>query len=295
MSELATGFAARLVARGAGLADGVRPPASAPREVEGSLDIEEHETVVTPPAPASTVELTHVAAQAPAEPPALEPVDRPTPAAPRPVEPVAATPLPRPAPAVVRRAPDPAPSPAPAASTAPPAAVPDRPQPPAHTTATTRRPLSSPEAPERIVVAESTPSLAPAVPGPREPATSVPVPAAEIRTIEVTVPVPEPTRRRPAEPASFVAAVDAPPPRGEVVVARAVRAAVPPRPQAPSRRARAAAPRAPDSLPQPARLEIGTIEVRVDPPAAPAPAAVARPPAQPVSFDDYLATRSYTS
>jgi hypothetical protein len=57
--------------------------------------------------------------------------------------------------------------------------------------------------------------------------------------------------------------------------------------------------RAPDPAPlaQPdpePRLEIGTIEIRLDPPPAPAQAPAAPSAPLPSGFDDYLATRSYT-
>jgi hypothetical protein len=60
----------------------------------------------------------------------------------------------------------------------------------------------------------------------------------------------------------------------------------------PPPRVRDAAPAVqPDSEP---RLEIGTIEIRLDPPPAPAPAQAAPSASPPSGFDDYLATRSYT-
>ena len=114
----ARGFVARLVARGAGLVDDVRPPAPAPPSRGDEPDIEQAEAVESPspavaidPAPATAPE-SHAATAPVATPPPPTPVTGPA------VAPATAAPM-------LRRQPEPA---APGAETA---AAPDGPPPPA--------------------------------------------------------------------------------------------------------------------------------------------------------------------
>lgn len=273
----ARGFVARLVARGAGLVDDVRPPAPAPPSLGDEPDIEQAEAVESPspavaidPAPATAPE-SHAATAPVATPPPPTLVTGPA------VAPATVAP-------VLRRQPEPA---APGAETA---VAPDGQPPPAG---------QDPGAPPIVIPRPTDVERGHAIPAraTTDEPLSRPARASEVSAISVITPAASPPTVL-AEPPALVTRVlraADPPVPAPVTAASAPR---PVRPRVPAPRPPVGSATKPAPTPAPVatrpRLEIGTIEVRLDPPPAPSEPFAPPAPAATSGFDDYLATRSYS-
>ncbi len=274
----AMGFVARLVARGAGLVDDVRPPAPVPLLLGDEPDIEQAEAVESR---SPAVAIDPAPATAPESHAATAPVATPPP------PPVVTTPAVAPATVapVLRRQPEPA---APGAETT---VAPGGPPPPA-----AQDPGAPPIAIPRPTDVERSHAI-PARASTDDPP-SRPARASEVSAISVITPAASPPTVLAEPPALVTRALHGTDPPVPAPVTAAARAPHPARPRVPAPRPRVGSATKPAPTPAPVatrpRLEIGTIEVRLEPP--PAPSEPVAPPARAATsgFDDYLATRSYS-